>query len=113
MDVARVRRRVPVAIFEKTYTGLSFIIKRRTRVVVISQAYCTLHAGRTEPSLGRRRRAVNGGGSGDTPDGKNQTVATERPVAETAAVPADEEKVRQVIEVLKNETSPPRPLRTA
>lgn len=51
-----------------------------------------MHAGRTEPSLGRRRRDV---GNND----KNETVM-DKPNAETAEnAQSEEEKVRQVIEV--------------
>lgn len=61
----------------------------------MSQAYCTLHAGRTEPSLGRRRRDVGN-------NKKNETAVdnTNAETAETAEnVQSEEEKVRQVIEV--------------
>ncbi|XP_050440401.1 uncharacterized protein LOC126845652 isoform X2 [Adelges cooleyi] len=54
-------------------------------------AYCTLQAGRTEPSLGRRRRNV------DDQDQNETTV--EEP---NGAVLTEEEKVRQVIEVYES-----------
>lgn len=58
----------------------------------MSQAYCTLHAGRTEPSLGRRRRDVG--------NNKKNETAVDNTNAETAEnVQSEEEKVRQVIEV--------------
>lgn len=54
-----------------------------------------MHAGRTEPSLGRRRRDVS-----DNKEEKNRT-SVENPKANTVeTVPAaEEERVRQVIEV--------------
>jgi len=50
-----------------------------------------LHAGRTEPSLGRRRRDLSG-------NDKNKT-AVEKPKESAETTPGEEEKVRQVIEV--------------
>ncbi|XP_022174550.1 uncharacterized protein LOC111036724 isoform X1 [Myzus persicae] len=57
-------------------------------------AYCTLHAGRTEPSLGRRRRDVGGIDKNET------TVEKQKESSETT--PGEEEKVRQVIEVYES-----------
>lgn len=51
-----------------------------------------MHAGRTEPSLGRRRRDVGGIDKNDT------AVEKQKESAETT--PGEEEKVRQVIEVI-------------
>lgn len=84
--------------FNLTFNASKTIVSLRNTeytVFVVLQAYCTLHAGRTEPSLGRRRRDVS-----DKVD-KNDT-AVEIPIAETTeTAPAEEEKVRQVIEVYK------------
>lgn len=58
------------------------------------QAYCTLNAGRTEPSLGRRRRDVS------VANNKNQTAVKDPNNSGTEeTTPGEEEKVRQVIEV--------------
>lgn len=62
-----------------------------TTLFLSLQAYCTLHAGRTEPSLGRRRRDVGG-------IDKNET-AMDKQKESAETTPGEEEKVRQVIEV--------------
>lgn len=58
-------------------------------IVLNFQAYCTGHAGRSEPSFGRRKREVENDESGQL----SNSSKSENNTAE------DEEQVREMIEV--------------
>jgi hypothetical protein len=65
-----------------------------TKTFIFPQAYCAggAHAGRSEPSFGRRRRDVNG------------TVTADKNPAENVNGTEEEEHVREMIKVLETRT---------